>query len=97
MAKPRLVKVRALFVFLQNVAYEKRMPHFETPSSFSFRPYFIYSRAKDIYFFGTVFGLWQCNRVVNMSMSEHKWKKCSKNMFYNTFEMRYVATGVKNN
>ena len=57
----------------------------------------IYSCAKDIYFFGTIFGLWQCSRVVNMSMSEHKWKKCSKNMFYNTFEMRYVATGVKNN
>lgn len=33
MAKPRLVKVRALFVFLQNVSYEKRMPRFETPSS----------------------------------------------------------------
>ena len=32
MAKPRLVKVRALFVFLQNVSYEKRMPRFETPS-----------------------------------------------------------------
>ena len=34
MAKPRLVKVRALFVFLQNVSYEKRMPRFETPSFF---------------------------------------------------------------
>ncbi len=32
MAKPRLVKVRALFVFLQIVSYEKRMPRFETPS-----------------------------------------------------------------
>ena len=31
MAKPWLVKVRALFIFLQNVSYEKRMPRFETP------------------------------------------------------------------
>ena len=35
MAKPRLVKVRALFVFLQIVSYEKRMPRFETPSFYS--------------------------------------------------------------
>ena len=36
MAKPWLVKVRALFVFLQNVSYKKRMPRFETPSFWTF-------------------------------------------------------------
>ena len=41
MAKPWLVKVRALFIFLQNVSYEKRMPRFETPPLLHF--YKLYS------------------------------------------------------